>query len=255
MVVLGFVFGAVGFVTGAMAAHLPHLFELAGASTTAAIAVASRWDRPACSTPVRVRRIEAAASAGLDPHRSRPASARRGVAGIFGAPAAAGFAILHGGGNGFLTISRGTLPLALYGPVGYGRRTGIIVAPARVTTAVAPLLFGLLTNRFGLGALVVSGALGLTACRARLLAGTARAGPSAGRLAPLRHSRGRRSPRPHAVAAPSTGSAAPETNEASSEIRNSAALAISSGLPVRPIGFCRPRICTSASLSSPAVRC
>src|SRR5215831_14664809 len=59
----------------------------------------------------------------------------------------------------------------------------------------------------------------------------------------------------HAVAAPSTGSAAPETNEASSEIRNSAALAISSGLPVRPIGFCRPRSWTSSSLSWPAARC
>ncbi len=46
---------------------------------------------------------------------------------------------------------------------------------------------------------------------------------------------------PHAVEPPSTGRAAPETNEASSEIRNSAALAISSGLPVRPIGFWRPR--------------
>ena len=41
MVVLGFVFGAVGFVTGAMAAHLPHLLEMAGASTTAAIAAAA----------------------------------------------------------------------------------------------------------------------------------------------------------------------------------------------------------------------
>src|SRR6266487_3753851 len=60
---------------------------------------------------------------------------------------------------------------------------------------------------------------------------------------------------PHAVAAPSTGSAAPETNEASSEIRKRAALAISSGLPVRPIGFWRPRCWTSASLSWPAVRC
>jgi hypothetical protein len=59
----------------------------------------------------------------------------------------------------------------------------------------------------------------------------------------------------HAVAAPSTGSAAPETKDASSEIRNKAALAISSGLPVRPIGFWRPRNWTSSSLSCPAVRC
>jgi MFS family permease len=41
MVVLAFVFGAVGFVTGAMAAHLPHLLEMAGASATAAIAAAA----------------------------------------------------------------------------------------------------------------------------------------------------------------------------------------------------------------------
>jgi hypothetical protein len=34
--------------------------------------------------------------------------------GVFGAPAAAAFAMLHGGGNGLLTISRGTLPLAFY---------------------------------------------------------------------------------------------------------------------------------------------
>jgi predicted MFS family arabinose efflux permease len=35
MAVLAFVFGAVGFFTGAMAAHLPRLLELAGASATA----------------------------------------------------------------------------------------------------------------------------------------------------------------------------------------------------------------------------
>jgi hypothetical protein len=62
-----------------------------------------------------------------------------------------------------LTISRGTLPLALFGPAGYGLRTGINVAPARVTTAVAPLLFGLLLDEMGTGALVVSAGLSLAA--------------------------------------------------------------------------------------------
>jgi hypothetical protein len=76
---------------------------------------------------------------------------------------------LHGGGNGLLTISRGTLPLALYGPVGYGRRTGLIIAPARVTTAAAPLLFGLLMSRIGLGALIVSAGLSLAALGALAL--------------------------------------------------------------------------------------
>ena len=89
--------------------------------------------------------------------------------GVFGAPAAIAFALLHGGGNGLLTISRGTLPLALYGPVGYGRRTGIIIAPARVTTAAAPLLFGLMMSRIGLGALAVSAGLSLAALGALAL--------------------------------------------------------------------------------------
>jgi len=40
--------------------------------------------------------------------------------------------LLHGAGNGMLTIARGTLPLALFGPAGYGLRTGILSAPARI---------------------------------------------------------------------------------------------------------------------------
>ncbi len=37
---------------------------------------------------------------------------------MIGAPAAIPFMLLHGGGNGMLTIARGTLPLALFGPAG-----------------------------------------------------------------------------------------------------------------------------------------
>jgi predicted PurR-regulated permease PerM len=63
-------------------------------------------------------------------------------------------------------------------------------------------------------------------------------------------------PRPDqaAVTPPSTGSATPVTNDASSDSRKSAAFAISSGRPVRPIGTepCA-RFCTSSSGSMPAV--
>ena len=57
-----------------------------------------------------------------------------------------------------------------------------------------------------------------------------------------------------AVTPPSTGSAAPVTNDASSESRNRAAFAISSGFPVRPSGT-EPaaRLATSSSGSMPAV--
>jgi MFS family permease len=164
MIVLAFVFGAVGFVTGAMAAHLPHMLEMAGASPSAAVAAAALMG-PA---QVAARLLEFGVLKRLHPLVStrialvlHPLGAA--VLGLFGAPAAAAFAMLHGGGNGLLTIARGTLPLALYGPHGYGRRTGLIVAPARVMTAAAPVVFGLLIGAIGLGALAVSAGLSLAA--------------------------------------------------------------------------------------------
>mgnify|MGYP003694802599 CR=1 FL=1 len=68
------------------------------------------------------------------------------------------FAIFHGAGNGVLTIARGTLPLAIFGPQNYAYRLGIIGAPARMAQA-APLAFGLLIDvMVGGGVLIVSSA-------------------------------------------------------------------------------------------------
>jgi hypothetical protein len=170
MMVLAFVFGAVGFVTGAMAAHLPRLFELAGASAASAIAAAALMG-PA---QVAARMFEFGVLQRLHPVVStrlallmHPLGAA--FLGALGGPAASVFALLHGAGNGLLTISRGTLPLALFGPAGYGLRTGIIVAPARVTAAAAPLLFGFLLDAMGTGALVISAGIGLAALAALAL--------------------------------------------------------------------------------------
>ena len=170
MAVLAFVFGAVGFVTGAMAAHLPRLLEVAGALATAAIAAAALMG-PA---QVAARLFEFGVLKRLHPLVStRLALLMHPLGAIFlgmlGAPAASVFALLHGAGNGLLTISRGTLPLALFGPAGYGLRTGIIVAPARVTTAAAPLLFGVLLDAMGTGALAISAGLSLAALAALAL--------------------------------------------------------------------------------------
>lgn len=168
--VLAFVFGAVGFVTGAMAAHLPRLLEMAGASATAAIAAATLMGPAQVAARVFefgvLRRLHPVVSTRLA-LLMHPLGAA--VLGLLGGPAATAFAVLHGAGNGLLTISRGTLPLALFGPAGYGLRTGIIVAPARITTAAAPLLFGLLLNAMGTAALVVSGGLSLAALAALAL--------------------------------------------------------------------------------------
>ena len=85
-----------------------------------------------------------------------------------GAPAAAAFTLLHGAGNGVLTIAKGTLPLAIFGPGGYGLRQGILGAPSRFVQACAPFLFGLLIDAHGAASVAVSAVLSLCAFAALL---------------------------------------------------------------------------------------
>ncbi|MGE0769748.1 MAG: MFS transporter, partial [Hyphomicrobiaceae bacterium] len=66
------------------------------------------------------------------------------------------FTLLHGAGNGILTIARGTVPLAVFGSENYGYRLGLIGAPARILQAGAPLAFEVLIDRYGALALVFS---------------------------------------------------------------------------------------------------
>ena len=68
---------------------------------------------------------------------------------VFGVPApvAAAFAILFGVTNGLLTISRGTVPLALFGPSGYGGVIGRIAGPSLVLQAAAPLVIAFAAER------------------------------------------------------------------------------------------------------------
>ena len=60
------------------------------------------------------------------------------VIGLLGGGAAAAFALLHGAGNGILTIARGTLLLAIFGPENYAYRLGLIGAASRIAQALAP---------------------------------------------------------------------------------------------------------------------
>ena len=101
------------------------------------------------------------------------------ILGVVGSPAAAPFALLYGAGNGLLTIARGTVPLAIFGPIGYGARTGLLGLPARGAQAAAPLLFGLLLDLMGSGVLVVSAGLCLSALVALLFL-RARPAPTCG---------------------------------------------------------------------------
>jgi MFS family permease len=164
MLLLAFVFAAAWFVTGAMAAHLPRLLETAGATPFAAVAAAALMG-PA---QVAARVVELVLMRGVHPLVSaRMATALHplgaAVLAVMGSPGAALFALLYGAGNGLLTIARGTVPLAIFGPDGYGERTGLLGAPARAAQAFAPLLFGLLIDVAGTWAILVSTALCLAA--------------------------------------------------------------------------------------------
>ena len=82
---------------------------------------------------------------------------------LAGPVAALPFVLLHGLGNGLLTIVRGTLPLALFGAAGYGARQGLVVLPGRVLGALSPFALGWLIERHGAGALLVTLGLSLVA--------------------------------------------------------------------------------------------
>lgn len=167
---LAFVFAATWFISTAMATHLPRMLEAAGATLAAAVAVG------ALVGPAQVagRVLEFGFLRRVHPMLSARLAALAHPAGVTvllmaGPVAAPLFAILHGAGNGILTIAKGTLPLVLFGAQGYGARQGWLMLPARIAQALAPLLFGLALDAWGANALWLSGAIGLAACGALML--------------------------------------------------------------------------------------
>ena len=83
-----------------------------------------------------------------------------------GAAFAIPFTMLYGLGNGILTIARGSLPLAIFGPAGYGRRVGVLAAPSRLVSAIAPVAVGMLFDASattGLAAMVACNLIGFAA--------------------------------------------------------------------------------------------
>lgn len=175
MWLLGFAFAAGWVVSTAMAAHLPRLLEAAGATPTQAVAAAALIG-PA---QVGARVIEAWLMSRVHPLWSARAA-------MIGHPVGAGlllaggglmavpFTLLHGAGNGVLTIARGTVPLSVYGPENYGYRLGVLGAPARIAQAGAPLAFGVLIEVLGAGTLWVSAGLCLASCMALMAIGPQR---------------------------------------------------------------------------------
>lgn len=166
-VLLSLVFAVTWFTSTAMAAHLPRLLQAHGLTLAAALALAALVGPAQVAARLLefgfLRKVHPLVSAQLAT-AAHPVGALLLMA--IGGPAAMLFTLLHGAGNGILTIAKGTLPLVIFGPQGYGARQGLVMVPARVAQAVAPLAFGLAIDRLGGDALWVStgvGLVGLTA--------------------------------------------------------------------------------------------
>ena len=164
MPILAFYFCTTAFVTGALQAHLLRFLEMAGASATAAI-FAGTLVGPA---QVVARLCEFGLMRALHPVWSARIAAilhplGACALGVPGTSGIAAFALAYGAGNGMITIARGTLPLAIFGPAGYGLRTGLLSVPGRLSVAAAPLLFGLLLDRAGILAILLTVGLNLLA--------------------------------------------------------------------------------------------
>lgn len=141
LVLLGAFFALRWFITSAIAVHILPLLMGIGLTATEAVGVA------ALIGPGQVagRLIEYA----IGPRIGLLVKARIGAvlfplgAGLLllGGPfAATGFALLYGMSNGIMTINRGTLPLALFGPEGYARILGWLAVPVLLAQASAPSL-------------------------------------------------------------------------------------------------------------------
>lgn len=153
------------FITSALAAHILALLHGIGLDAAAAVLVASLIG------PGQVAGRMLEWTVGRRFHlllRARAAALLFPIGAAMlplGGPAAAtAFAILYGMSNGIMTINRGTLPLALFGPNGYATVLGWLAVPVLIAQAVAPTMAAPLVAALpSLWVFLIGGGIGLFA--------------------------------------------------------------------------------------------
>jgi MFS family permease len=165
LVLVALLFVCLGFVSTSVATQLPALVMAMGVPLAGAVAVAAL----AGPAQVAARLLELSLPSHLSPLlAARLAALGHPVAVLvvaalavlaLGPMAALPFVVLHGLGNGLLTIVRGTLPLALFGAAAYGARQGWIALPGRLIGAASPFVLGWVLEHHGLAALGVTAGL------------------------------------------------------------------------------------------------
>jgi predicted MFS family arabinose efflux permease len=99
---------------------------------------------------------------------------------LAGPVAAVPFVLMHGASNGIITICRGSVPLALFGPRGYPVLMGKLALPVLMAQAAAPILTApLLEHLPAMAVLGIAGLVGLAALLCLLPLRTAPPAPHA----------------------------------------------------------------------------
>jgi len=143
-------FAAYAFVPSGLSAHLLAIFGRAGIDAGTVVWIGALFG-PA---QVGARLIEFSFGRDLHPlwvARFALASllaafAMLALLGI-SVPTAAAFALMFGGANGLVTITRGAVPLALFGASGYGRLIGRLAGPFLLMQSAAPLVMAFVVER------------------------------------------------------------------------------------------------------------
>lgn len=85
-----------------------------------------------------------------------------GLVGALTPAATAAFVLGYGAVNGLGTVVKAILPLVLFDPKQYARKTGVLLMPGFILSAIAPSAYALLLSNLGTsGTLVLSGVLAL----------------------------------------------------------------------------------------------
>lgn len=143
-------FAAYAFVPSGLAAHLLAMFERAGIGASSAVLIGALFG-PA---QVAARLCEMIFARNVHPLNIARIALAMMLGGFallavfgFSVPVAVAFAIMFGAANGLITITRGAVPLALFGASGYGRLLGRIAKPFQIMQALAPVVLAFVVER------------------------------------------------------------------------------------------------------------
>jgi MFS family permease len=152
-ILLAFAFSLQGFVVSAMSVHLLTMLQGLGLSAAVAVTIGAMVG----PSQVAGRLVEMLFGTDISPVTTAWLSALLMPLGFLllmldgtTATLAGLFAIAYGISMGLSSIVRGTVPLQLFGPAGYGAMLGKLSAPGLVVKAAAPLAFAMLIERAGL---------------------------------------------------------------------------------------------------------